>query len=206
MYINDLINIPATPNIILYADDTNVFFTDKSLEKLENSANAWLHKLSLWLQLNQIEFNIGKTKYIIFKPRNKEMTSTVTIKFLNSLIEQVPSHKFLGVWFDETLNWTRHVNHVRSKISSSVGILNRVKFLLPSWLMCQLYYSLINSHLNYCLLVWGSTTKTNLDKIITIKKKLYAPLKAYHPKSMQPLIFRSIVYCVLISFSMLNLR
>lgn len=26
LYINDIVNIPLTPNIMMYADDTNVFF------------------------------------------------------------------------------------------------------------------------------------------------------------------------------------
>lgn len=46
-----------------------------------------------------------------------------------------------------------------------------MKYLLPAWLKRQLYYSLVHSRLNYCLLVWGSTGKTNIESLYRLQKK-----------------------------------
>lgn len=64
LYINDIVNVPLTADIILYADDTNVFFSGQDISSIEKQANLWLNNLSLWLKINQLELNIKKTKYI----------------------------------------------------------------------------------------------------------------------------------------------
>lgn len=45
LYINDIVNLPLTPDIILYADDTNVFFSGRDLALLERQTNLWLANL-----------------------------------------------------------------------------------------------------------------------------------------------------------------
>lgn len=54
VYIKDIIAIPRTPAIILYADDTSCFFSGMHFDNIHVEANAWLHKLSLWLNINYI--------------------------------------------------------------------------------------------------------------------------------------------------------
>lgn len=68
IYINDIVRIPKTPEIVLRADDTSLFFSGPCLRDLEISANTWLSELSSWLDSNQLQLNVTKTKYIIFKP------------------------------------------------------------------------------------------------------------------------------------------
>lgn len=50
LYIND-VNIPETPKIVLYADDTNVFSSSKDLAVLVRDVNIYLQNLSQWLTL-----------------------------------------------------------------------------------------------------------------------------------------------------------
>lgn len=71
IYVNDFCSIPYTPKVIMYADDTNIFFTARSLFELENMVNMYLNQLSEWLTLNKLQLNSDKTKYIIFAPINK---------------------------------------------------------------------------------------------------------------------------------------
>lgn len=40
LYINDIVSIPFTPNIVMYADDTNVFFSGLDLRDIEITANS----------------------------------------------------------------------------------------------------------------------------------------------------------------------
>lgn len=171
IHINDLPNIPLTPDVVLYADDTNIFFAGNSLSHLEQQANLWLTHLSEWLKCDRLELNTKKTKYVLFRPRNKAIASEPTITFEGQKIERVTAHKFLGVLFQEHLDWSLHTNHVRTKISRSTGIICKLRQLLPLWLKKQLYYSIVHSHLHYCLLVWGNTTKANTDKILILQKK-----------------------------------
>lgn len=66
LYINDIVNIPLTPDMVLYADDTNVFFSGKDINSLEEQANKWLKHLSIWLIANKIELSTKKKQNMLF--------------------------------------------------------------------------------------------------------------------------------------------
>ena len=68
-------------------------------------------------------------------------------------IEQYRSIKILGVNLDEKLNLSLHTREVCNRISKQVGILNRLKNLIPTCAKLQLYKSAIIPHLIYCHLV-----------------------------------------------------
>lgn len=171
IYINDIANIPLTPDIILYADDTNVFFSGPDIDVLKSQANQWLENLSSWLSANRLNLNPKKTKYMVFRPRNKTYSSEKNISFEGQHIDRVTSHKFLGVFFHECLDWSLHINHLRNSIARAVGMLCTLRHLLPVWLKKQIYYATIHSHLHYCLLIWGTTTKTNLSYLYLLQKR-----------------------------------
>lgn len=65
----------------MYADDTNIFFTARTLFELENIVNVYLNRLSTWLTLNKLHLNPDKTKHIIFAPMNKPKTLGAEISF-----------------------------------------------------------------------------------------------------------------------------
>ena len=46
-------------------------------------------------------------------------------------IECVPEFNFLGIMLDEFLSWKPHVKKVSSKISRTLGIIKRVRRILP---------------------------------------------------------------------------
>ena len=94
-----------------------------------------------------------------------------TLKINNTLIKRVDHIKFLGVLFDENLTWKNHINLIENKISKSLGILHRVKFLLNQKFRKNVYFSFIHSYMNYDDIAWGSTYKPKLQKIFTYQKK-----------------------------------
>ena len=72
-----------------------------------------------------------------------------TLKVNNNLIRRVGQIKFLGVLFDENLGWKNHINLIENKISKSLGILHRAKFLLNQKSRKNVYISFIQSYINY---------------------------------------------------------
>lgn len=67
IYINDINTIPHTPELIIYADDTNVFFSGTRMQVLANEANSYLNELSLWINDKRICLSMNKTKYVLFQ-------------------------------------------------------------------------------------------------------------------------------------------
>ena len=58
-----------------------------------------------------------------------------------------------------------------NRISKSLGILHRAKFLLNQKSRKNDYFSFIDSYTNNGNIAWGSTSKTKLKKIFTYQKK-----------------------------------
>ena len=76
-------------------------------------------------------------------------------------------YQVLGVLFDENLAWKIHINLIENKISKSLGILHRAKFLLNQKSWKNVCFSVIHSYINHSNIAWGSTCKTKLKKIFT---------------------------------------
>ena len=64
--------------------------------------------------------------------------------------------------------FSRH--QAASKVSKTIGILYKSGFFLPKSSLHNLYYSLVYPYIHYCILVWGSTYPTNLDRLSLLQK------------------------------------
>ena len=63
--------------------------------------------------------------------------------------------KFLGVWVDSRLDWNTHADKVLLKIKCNMNLLQQSKNLLATHCKKILYFTQIQSHLSYGILVWG---------------------------------------------------
>ena len=86
-------------NLILFADDTNVFVSHKDLIYLSDMLE--MNKLSIWFKANKLSLNLKKTKFIVFKPRQKRTICNIQISIDNKNIVEVKETNFLGVFLDK---------------------------------------------------------------------------------------------------------
>jgi hypothetical protein len=54
----------------------------------------------------------------------------------------------------------------------NIGIISRVRHVLPSHILINLYYTLIYPYMSYCNLVWASTYRSRLTVLITLQKRV----------------------------------
>ena len=87
------------------------------------------------------------------------------------MIERVTVTKFLGVFLDEKLKWTAHLNHISNKISKGLGIIGRVRNIMPNDVLLTLYYSLIYPYLTYCCIIWGAASSTALHHLSVLQNR-----------------------------------
>ena len=104
VYIDDIINASTILQLILFADDTNVFLSHKDKDYLTDILNAELNKLSIWFRVNRLSLNLKKTKLIVFKPCQKRTNQNIQLFIDGQNIDQVKETVFLGVFMDENLN------------------------------------------------------------------------------------------------------
>ena len=50
--------------------------------------------------------------------------------------------------------------------------ISRARFFLPKPCLKTLYYCLVYPYLHYCIIVWGSTYKTNLRRLVSLQKRV----------------------------------
>lgn len=96
---------------------------------------------------------------------NKQLT------LASAPIEIVSSHKILGVTFSNDMTWTCHVQSLVKSLSSASGALARCRHFFPTKAKLQIYHALFASHVNYCTLVWCTTTAKNINAIHILQKK-----------------------------------
>ena len=73
IYINDSINSSSVFDFHLFADDSNLFYSDKDLQHLEETVNQELDEINTWLCENKLSLNIDKTHFVLFHPYQKKL-------------------------------------------------------------------------------------------------------------------------------------
>ena len=142
----------------MFADDRNLFLSNKYINKLFNDMNVELQKISVWFKANNLSL-MDTSSFIKEKMSYcKWFTHTLYRQFRNC--NRKP--KFLGIVIDENLIWKYHIEHVCNKVSKSIETMYRSKNILSKRLMKQLYFSFIHSYLNFANIAWASTNKSNL--------------------------------------------
>ena len=68
IYINDMCNVLSLMKSILFADDTNFFYSGKDLTEVCKTVANELDKLCRWFQVNKLfkSLNIAKTNFMVF--------------------------------------------------------------------------------------------------------------------------------------------
>ena len=169
IYMNDICNSTNKFEFILYADDTTLYISFTSRTDTSELINPEIRKVSRWLSINKLSINSGKTKYILFHAKNKDLTRCIpTIIVQGNIVKRVQNFNFLGIVFNENMSWKTHLDKLSNKLSRTAGVLNRIKRTVPLHIMRTLYHSMAQSYLNLGILAWGFE---NL-RINKIQKKL----------------------------------
>mgnify|MGYP003433291688 FL=1 len=170
IYINDITNVSKLFDLIMFADDTNLFIKDKNLGSLVANANNELDKISNWFKLNKLSLNIKKTNFILFTSRKRKLDEKPELKIDGTKIEQVRTAKFLGVVINDTLTWDDHIKTVKQKVQKNIGIIYRIRANLPSCTALSLYFTLIHPYFEYCNIVWAVHRSSQLNKLFICQK------------------------------------
>jgi len=82
IYVNDLSMISHVIELILFADDRNLFLGlhDISLSSLEFRLNLELENLSTWFKVNKLSLNLKKNNYMIFTRKTNATDTLINIK------------------------------------------------------------------------------------------------------------------------------
>ena len=89
----------------------------------------------------------------------------------NTNLERVQHIKYLGVILDEQFTWKPHILYLRKKLSSSCGVLSKLRHYVDVETLKKVYYALVQAHLQYSIICWGSANKTSLQPLKIIQNR-----------------------------------
>jgi len=149
--------------IACYADD--IVLTSPN----ENKLQSLLGVVENWCRTWCMSLNIAKTNIVHFRRKCKGCTrSKFILTYQGKTIQYASQYKYLGLLFNEHLQWDKAVEAILCKASSALAILNyKVKacgglhFRSYSMLFNQLVVPVIMS--NAC--IWGPVTMHLLLKL-----------------------------------------
>ena len=114
----------------------------------------------------------------------KKLTSSnqVVLNLNSEKLDRVESFQYLGVVIHETLSWADHIDHVCNKANKRIGILRRIKHLLPMATRKLFVKTMILPILDYGDVVWGDKHNQTLMQKIQVTQNTAAKVILDRPK------------------------
>ena len=81
-------------------------------------------------------------------------------------LESEDSIKFLGIVIHKNVTWNEHIESLIVKVNQRIGLLDRIKHLLPLDARVALYNVLIRPLFNFADTIWGDRDNITFYPII----------------------------------------
>ena len=120
---------------------------------------------------DKISMKKSKSKYMIFYVSQRKINFPA-LEIEEIAITYVEQFSYLGLTLDKHVNWNADTNNISNKISSVIGIKNRIKHFVPPAILKTIYNSQILPHLHYGILLWGLNSK----RIFKLQKRVIRPI------------------------------
>jgi hypothetical protein len=167
LFINDLPKF--VQSAYLYADDSLIDRSGTSLDEIIPLMQSDINSLCDWFSSNKLTLSIHKCCSMIIGS-SQRIKQYETFTSLGLYINDTPiayclSYKYLGLEIDNTLSWRNAILNVCKLLRSKLAAVQRLCKFIPLEKGNILYYAHIQSHIDYCLTVWGHTTDENISNI-----------------------------------------
>ena len=125
-----------------------------------------------WFKANKRTLNLAKTECLLFT--NKKEVRNLSINLGNHTLHTTETVKFLGVWIDNKMSWSKHISNLTVKLKQSMHLLRQSNKFLTKATKKLVYYAHVYSHLIYGILIWGNMiNQCTISKIQKILNKCF---------------------------------
>ncbi|MCG8096842.1 MAG: hypothetical protein JAZ17_25000 [Candidatus Thiodiazotropha endolucinida] len=166
IYVNDIVHAIHS-NIRLFADDTSLYIIVDYPDAAAQILNADLFRIGNWAERWLVNYNPNKTETLLLS-RKVNVRNHPTLYLNEVSINEVTSHKHLGLIFSQCCDWQNHIDYIQEKAWSRMNLLRNLKFTLDRKSLQKIYFTFIRSLLEYADVVWDNCTQqqsNSLEKI-----------------------------------------
>ena len=82
-------------------------------------------------------------------PRKLSRVDHPAATFKNSSVARTPCQKYLGLCFDEKLNFSHHIKDGKSKASKGIDLIRKLHYFLTRLSQLTIHKSFITPHVDY---------------------------------------------------------
>ena len=166
--INPLLDLIDSPGVLsqAYADDILLLGTAPREREVQMKLQRALDRMNSWAQDRGLHFAPEKCYQIRFVRRRRRSSSPRPLYLQGHQLPQKPAVLYLGIWLDETLEWSPQIHNAARKVRARLELIRRMTG--PSWGMLpeaveKLISRVIEPAAYYSAEVWqnGLTTKEN---------------------------------------------
>ena len=140
------------------------------MKKLGLVVNKEIAKVANWMSLNKLFINYNKTEFMVISNSTKQLKLKLKINIHE--IKQKQETKYLGVLIDNTLTWKAHIKLVCTKLARGCFALIKLQNLVNLSTLKSVYYSMVYTHLQYWIAVWGFACKIAINPLKKMLKKI----------------------------------
>ena len=101
---------------------------------------------------------------------NSAQTGTAMMEFDGHEVKSSDYLKILSVTINNILAFSEHISDICKKATCKVGVLLRLRNLIPWYVKLQLYKSNLLPHLTYCDIVWHFCKSSDKKKVERIQE------------------------------------
>lgn len=149
LYMNDIKSCLVHLMILLFADDTLLYYSGDNINDIVNKVNEDLERINKWLNVNKLKLNLPKTKYMVICKSDKDEYN-VDIRINNKKVDRTYTMKYLGVMIDSNLKMKSHNEYIGKKIAKKIGFFARISKHLSIEHRIKVYKAIIAPHFEYC--------------------------------------------------------
>ena len=170
VYINDHCD-DIQSDIYLFADDSSLF---KKIFNCSIAATNILNKdlltISRWAKKWLISINPIKSKAMLFS-RKRKKSPEHSLYLDGTCLNNVKSHKHLGLELSSDLSWSLHIETICSKSRQRLALLKSCKLQLNRYTLNQCYISYVRPLLEYANIVFDNCTEHDKSQLENIQYK-----------------------------------
>ena len=158
--------------IDFFADDATYHINGKSESEVQPKLQQDGDNSKTWAKQHKMKIHYDKTTCMLVGNRHKTReASGLNIHIENNKLKQVEKQKLLGVFIDENLSLTAHIDNLCSLISSKISLLKQLSSYVPVEIQKLFYQGYILPLIDYGSNTWGTTSKHNIERISKLQKR-----------------------------------
>ena len=163
-YIKNLDSSSGNSKVSMFADDTTRF---NAMKNVSFTMQPEIDLISDWKTSNKLTISIDKCEVLCFASGNPP---PLIVK--DTPIQSKISCKNFALHVDKGLRFNQHIEYLVKKLNKFCGLIYGIRHMFPRNCPMMFYNVYAKSLINYGIIAYGATAKTNLSKIEMAQRRI----------------------------------